>query len=124
MRSLLHAALLAALLLPSLALADKHFMSDHGGTWDCASDPMVNIMTNDATYVLKGACKKIDVNGNHDTIHVEAAERVVINGNDNTVDAGKLVSLAINGNTNTFKAKSHVEQVSNSGKDNKIDAGK
>jgi hypothetical protein len=117
--------MLAALLLPSSrAIADKHFMGDHGGTWDCASDPMVNIMTNDATYVIKGACKKIDVNGNHDTVHVEAAERIVINGNDNTVDVGKLVSIAINGNTNTVNAKGHVDQVSKSGKDNKFDAGK
>ena len=48
----------------------------------------------------------------------------MINGNDNTVDVDKLVSIAINGNTNTVNAKGHVEQISKSGKDNKIDAGK
>ena len=116
-------ALLVALALPAAALADKHFMNDHGATWDCATDPNVNIMENDATFVLKGACKKIDVNGNHDTVHVETAERVVINGNENAVDADKLAALAVNGNTNTFKAKAHVDQAANNGHDNKIDAG-
>ncbi len=109
------------LLLPSLALADKRFTDDRGASWDCATDPNVTIQGNNSTFTLTGACKKIVVDGNRNTVHVEAADRITINGNENNVDAAKLGSLAANGNKNTFKGKTHVADVSSPGNNNTVD---
>lgn len=109
------------MLLPSLALADKRFTEDRGASWNCASDPIVAIQGNNGTFTFTGACKKIVVDGNNNTVHVEIADRVTINGNNNHVDVAKLASLAVNGNTNTFKGKTHVGNVSSPGNNNEID---
>jgi hypothetical protein len=106
-------------LVPSLAFADKTFLDNTGTSWDCKDDPIASIQGNEGTYTFTGPCKKITVNGNHNTVHVAAADRVTVNGNTNSVDATALVTLAVNGNDNTVHAKG--AKASNTGSRNTVD---
>ena len=96
---------LAALLVPILAFADKQFVDNKDGTWDCKADPNVSVMGNNSTFHITGPCNAITINGNHDTVHIAHGQTVTINGNKNTVDTGKADAVMVAGNDNKVSSK-------------------
>ena len=90
---------------PSLALADKDFLSGTGATWDCASDPVVNINTSKGTYTLKGACTTVNVNGSTLTIAIESTGELNINGATNKITVDAVDTINVNGAKNTVAWK-------------------
>jgi Protein of unknown function (DUF3060) len=111
--------LLGIVFVPAIALADKVFVDNGDANWDCKADPVASIRGNDGTITFTGPCKKITVDGNHNTVKVAAGDRVTVNGNQNTVDATAVVTVAVNGNDNTVHAKG--AKASNSGQRNTVD---
>ena len=92
-------------LSPSLALADKDFLSGGGATWDCASDPVVNVNTSKGTYTFKGACKAINLNGSSLTVTIESVDELNINGASNKVTVDAADAINVNGASNTVAWK-------------------
>ena len=120
---------MALLLAPSLALADKDYTGGKGATWDCAKDATVNINHGQGNYTFKGACKAININGGHNTISVEAVETLDVNGASNTVTAGSVDTITINGADNKItwkktKGKDGKPAVTTLGQNNKVSQGK
>jgi phosphate-selective porin len=111
---------IALVLAPAIAAADVTII-DNGKTVavDCAKDPAVSLIGNHLTVTLTGTCKKLDVSGNHETVK-GSADQVYIQGNENTIsiDASKTISVA--GNKNIVTWKSGAPKLSNAGKDNKV----
>jgi hypothetical protein len=110
---------LAALLVPILAFADKQLVDNKDATWDCKADPNVSVMGNNHTFRITGACNAITVDGNHDTVHIAHGETVTINGSHNTVDTGGADAVMVAGNDNTVSSKKEA-YVQNIGKHNKV----
>jgi hypothetical protein len=111
---------LALLLLPISAAADKRYLDDQGGNWDCKTDPIVSILGNDATYVITGPCQQIAVQGNHNTVAIATVKALNVNGNSNTVTATTAGSVHVMGNENKVHAKS--DKISNMGDHNVVDS--
>ena len=96
---------LALAFAPSLALADKDFLSGTGATWDCETDPTVNINTSAGSYTFKGACKAINVNGSSLTIAIESTDELNINGAKNKISVDAADAINVNGASNTVSWK-------------------
>lgn len=115
---------LALALTPSLALADKDFVSGKGGTWDCASDPVVNISTSAGTFTFKGDCTTINVNGSSLTISIASVGELNVNGSSNKVTVDAVDAVNVNGASNTVawkKGKSTDKPAANvTGANNKV----
>ena len=99
------ALLLVSTLAPSLARADKEFESGSGATWDCASDPTVNISHGGGSYTFKGACKQINVNGGSVTVVIESVEELNVNGASNKITVDAVDTISVNGAQNTIAWK-------------------
>jgi len=110
-------------LTPAVAHAGKTYNEGSGGTWDCKKDPAVTINVSDGTYVFKGACTSISVNGSTDRLTIESVDRLTINGNDNTIDADTASRITVNGNANKVTYKKGGPKISNLGSDNQIGSG-
>lgn len=95
MKALALACLLAA---PSLASADKNFMSS--GSHDCASDPVVNINSSAGAFTLTGACKTVNVNGADNKLTIASVGQLNINGSTNAVDTEELGGANATGSGN------------------------
>ena len=95
----------ALLLVPALAAADKDFQSGKGATWDCKSDPTVNINHGKGAYTFKGECKAININGGHNTLTIETVAELNVNGASNTItiDAVGAINLVGSDNKITWK---------------------
>lgn len=95
MKALALACVLAA---PSLASADKNFMSS--GSHDCASDPIVNINSSAGAFTLTGACKTVNVNGADNKLTIASVGQLNINGSTNAVDTEELGGANATGSGN------------------------
>ena len=109
-----------------LAAADVSLVDNHETvTVDCAEDPNVSIMGNDATVTLTGTCKNVSISGNHATVSGSATS-VSISGNHNTANLDAVDSLLVAGNFNTATYKTTVDpklkktKTSNTGHENTI----
>jgi hypothetical protein len=117
--------LLIALVFVSGAASAKSWMDDKlTVTHDCAKDPVASIMGNENHITLTGACAKVSVQGNKNTVTVASAKEVLVAGNDNTVDIDAADSVSTPGNKNTVSWKKGVSDkkpaIRNAGTDNKI----
>jgi hypothetical protein len=100
-----------SLLGSSTAFADKDFVEvSEGTTWDCASDPKVNISYGDATFTLSGACEEVNINGSK--LKVAAGDGATldigtlnINGASNAVKTNILGAANLNGTANKVTYK-------------------
>jgi catabolite regulation protein CreA len=90
---------------------------------DCAKDPEVNLVGNHLTVTTKGICARITVSGNEETV-TGSASIVQVNGNHNTVTLDAADDVAINGNRNTVivrkPIKAKAPRISNPGTDNHV----
>lgn len=90
---------------------------------DCAKNPQVSLLGNHLTITLKGVCTKITVDGNDETI-TGSASMVRVNGNHNTVTLDAADKVAVYGNDNTVTVQKPVKaktvQISNPGSRNKV----
>ncbi len=103
---MLHKLLVLALLLsPSVALADKDFSEGTGGTWDCAEDATVNINHGNGTYTITGVCDAINLNGGSSTLTVESVKALNVNGAKNALTVGTLGAANIVGAKNKLMWK-------------------
>ena len=112
-----------AVLGTSSASADKTYNEGKGGTWDCAKDPAVTLNTNHGSFVITGACKRISVNGNSNTVTAETTARLDVNGNGNTIEAKQADAIATTGNENKVSYGNPSAKTSNVGRGNTLVAG-
>jgi hypothetical protein len=96
---------MAVVLVPILAFADKHIADTKTATWDCKTDPIVSVTANNATIRITGTCNDVTIAGNHDTVRVAHGQTVTINGNHNTVDTGGVDAVMVAGNDNAVSSK-------------------
>ncbi|HEV7556895.1 MAG TPA: DUF3060 domain-containing protein [Kofleriaceae bacterium] len=89
--------LIALVLVPAMAHADKEYTGGKGATWDCAKDPVIKITHGGGTYTFTGACKTIDVSGGDNTLHVGAVESITVIGGGNVIDIGEVAAISVNG---------------------------
>lgn len=107
MRAWLPCLLIA--LAPALAHADKRFNKGRGGTWDCASDPVVHLNTT-GNFTLTGACKEVHINKGKGTITIESAAELHVNGSGNTITVTAVDELHVNGSDNKIRYSKGVTQ--------------
>ena len=88
--------LIALVLVPAAASADKEYAGGKAATWDCAKDPVIKI-TKSGTYTFTGACKTIDVSGGDNTLHVTAVDSISVIGGGNVIDIGEVGAISVNG---------------------------
>src|ERR1700688_886043 len=69
-------------------------------TQDCAKEPEGSISGNGNTITFTGACTKISVMGNDNTVIVAAAKEVAVMGNTNRITVGETDSIKAMGNKN------------------------
>ena len=114
--------LLALLLVaaPAVAAADVTII-DNGKTVavDCAKDPQVDLIGNHLTITLTGACKRLSITGNHETVTGSATD-VSVMGNENTVSIDAATTITVAGNKNLISWRKPGAKISNSGNDNKV----
>ena len=96
---------LGCTLASSLALADKDFDSGSGASWDCGSDPTVNINHGGGTFTFKGACKAINVNGGGVTVAIESVDELNVNGASNKVTVDAVDAINVIGAQNAISWK-------------------
>lgn len=117
--------LLALVLVPSLAFADKSYNdSAQTVTHDCAKEPSVAINGSAGTYTFTGACEKISVNGSSLKVIAASVSKLAINGSSNTVDVDAADKISVTGSSNKVTYKKGVTgakpKTSSLGTDNKI----
>lgn len=120
------AFLLTSVTLLPLAAADVSIVDNHQTiAVDCATDPNVSIMGNQATVTLTGTCAKVVISGNHATVS-GSATLVSIPGNHNTAVLDGVDTISVPGNHNTATYKKPVSpklkktKISNPGNHNTI----
>jgi hypothetical protein len=90
---------------------------------DCAKDPQVSLLGNHLTLTLKGVCAKIIIEGNEETV-TGSAGAVQVNGNHNTVSLSAADEVTVTGNDNTVTVQKPVKakavRISNPGSRNKV----
>jgi phosphate-selective porin len=90
---------------------------------DCAKDPQVNLLGNHLTVTLKGVCARINVEGNEETI-TGSAGVVRVNGNHNTVTLDAADQVGVFGNDNTVTVQKPIKakavQIASPGSRNKV----
>jgi len=94
-----------------------------GTAIDCAKQPTLNQVDNDATFTLTGKCDKIMISGNNNKVFVDSVSNVMLSGNANTLEARAVDVIATSGNDNTVTYKTAVTtktKVMNTGNGNKI----
>ena len=75
---------------PLTAHADKTFTGTRQGRWDCAKEPNVHILHGEGSYVFKGNCSIITVEGGNNRLVIEAVDALRIVGANNNIDVGTL----------------------------------
>lgn len=94
-----------------------------GTAIDCAKQPTLNQVDNDATFTLTGKCDKIMISGNNNKVFVDSVGNVMLSGNNNTLEARAVDVIATSGNDNKVSYKTAVTtktKVMNTGNGNKI----
>jgi len=121
-------ALVALLLLPAVARADKTFAKGPGETWDCAKDAVVTIRTSKATFGLFGECKRVTITGGKNAVSVVTTAKLVVTGSDNMVDVEQVDTIAVGGarNTVTWKhaGRGDKPKITPGAKSNKVEQAK
>lgn len=99
-------ALLVVMALSTAAYADKDLAEPGDGTtWDCGSDPIVNVNYGEASFTFTGTCTEVNVNGAKVTIKAENIDTLNINGDTNKVALHTLGATNINGTKNKVTYK-------------------
>lgn len=93
-------ALVLALVVPNLAIADKTL--DKGAVHDCKTDPVVHIPNGKGTYTFKGKCTKITLGGGSNTLTIDELDVLLLGGGSNTISAKSIDKLDIAGAKNTI----------------------
>ena len=95
-----------ALLLPAVAFADKDLAEPTDGTtWDCGSDPIVNVNYDGGLFTFTGTCTEINVNGASVKIKAENVDTLNVNGSKNVISTIVLGAANINGTSNKVTYK-------------------
>ncbi len=98
--------LLVVLLAPATALADKDLTEPSDGTtWDCATDPTVNISYDKGTFTFTGSCSEINVNGGEVKVTIADVATLNVNGAKNAVKVTELGAVNVNGASNKITWK-------------------
>jgi hypothetical protein len=119
-------ALLLALAVsagPAVARAENHLMDNKKTvSYDCDKDDATNIMGNEDVITLKGACDRVNISGNHNTLTGATVKRLVVSGNENMVTIHVTEAIDVSGNKNTlaYGKSDKAPKITNSGKDNKL----
>lgn len=93
-------------LVPAVAYADKDLLTaSDGTTWDCASDPKVNVNYGEGSFTFTGTCEEINVNGAKVTIKAENVDTLNVNGDKNKISTAVLGAANINGTSNKVTYK-------------------
>jgi len=125
MKCFTFAATLASLVVASGAARADVTVLDNDKTIevDCAKDPQVSLMGNHVTLTLKGVCAKVTIDGNEETVH-GSATAVRVNGNHNTITLDAADQVAIYGNDNAVTVQKPIKakavQISSPGSRNKV----
>jgi Protein of unknown function (DUF3060) len=82
------------------AVTGAGVVTDKGGAHDCATTPEATVNGNKVTLMVTGACTKITVNGNENSVTAEKATEIVVNGNKNKVTVKELLGGTVNGKDN------------------------
>ena len=72
------ALVLGITLAPAITFADMEL--EDGGTHDCGTDPVVNIVKAGGTYTLTGECTQVNVNGSTITGTFGSVDELNVNG--------------------------------------------
>jgi hypothetical protein len=117
-------------LFTSIAAADVS-ITDNGKklTIDCKKDPNVTVVGNSSVVTLTGACTAVTVAGNSNKVTVASTAAATVSGNDNAVTITAVDALTVSGSRNMVSYKTAVAKggsvaATNTGKDNKVTAGK
>ena len=94
------ALLVALVITPAVAHADKIFKKAESETWDCAKDPTVKITQDKGTFGFLGECKRITVMGKKNVLSIASATKVVVAGSGNLVQIEEVDSIAVSGKNN------------------------
>ena len=126
MKSTFAAALLSALLVPSLAAAEVLITdSSRTMTIDCNQDPEIAANGSSLELTITGPCTKIAINGSSITASIESILRLAVNGSSNEIAVDAADKIAVVGSANTITYKRAVTpkkrtKVGNLGSNNKI----
>lgn len=93
-------------LAPATAFADKDLSEPSDGTtWDCASDPKVNVNYGGGTFTFTGTCEEVNVNGTKVIVKAENVDTLNVNGASNKISTLILSAANINGTSNKITYK-------------------
>ncbi len=107
----------------SLVLADSYVDNKKTLTHDCDKTPEAAVMGNDNTITFTGACSKITVTGNGNSLTVRVVKDVSVTGNHNKLNIDAPVNIAVTGNDNGVEYRATDDKkpaITNTGKNNKI----
>src|SRR5450432_3815698 len=79
-----------ALGAPGLAVADDKVV-------DCAQSPATSVTADDSSYVFKGACKFVGVNGDRNVVTIESVDVLQVLGGKNKITVRVVDSLDLDG---------------------------
>ncbi len=113
----------ALLLVPALAFADKSFSGGANGAWDCASDPVVVITGNNAHYAITGACRSISVAGGHNAVSIIKVGTLDVTGTGNTISVDSVDAIDVNGANNAITYKGGKPKLTQLGQNNRLTPG-
>ncbi len=103
---MLKACFLVVALAPAIAHADKELAEPTDGTtWDCASDPKVNVSYSGGTFTFTGTCEEVNVSGSNVKVKAENVDTLNVNGDKNSVATNVLGAVNINGTSNKVTYK-------------------
>lgn len=98
--------LVLAILVPSLAHAEKTFTGGKGATWNCdKQDKVIHINHGRGKYTFKGACTRIDFGGGENTITIEAVDTLVVGSAKNVITVGTVGTIDVGGEGNKITWK-------------------
>jgi Protein of unknown function (DUF3060) len=120
--------LLFVLILAGTATADTYLDNNKTATQDCSKDPEANVAGNNNTITLTGACKRIMVTGNNNTLNVASVAQLYVPGNHDVITVEAVDAINVPGNHNTVTwtkgISANKPKVSSPGTRNKINASK
>lgn len=94
-----------ALLVPSLASADRLVQGADHGSFDCGEDPVVVIHAAEGEFTFTGVCEKIVVNGADNKLTIANVKKLAIVGAGNTAGVGGVDKIGVTGSDNAVTYK-------------------
>ncbi len=89
----------------SFAVAKGYVENQKTLTHDCATDKQVRVMGNGNTLTVTGACDRVAVMGNQNTVVVASSKTVAVTGNENTATVDSSDEITNQGKKNTITWK-------------------